>query len=278
MGGGYSPPNRVHGVGFRAGKLTAGDDTWLASCRVDGDELVVESCRSASDALGVRAAREAAVPAVTRFVAGLDGDAAVGFDFPFGLPRHIVVDRPWEGFLFEFPNWFASADDMRERCRMHAELVSGGEKLLLLRATDRPLSAVSPYDERLATETFHGIRDVLRPLVTTGQAVAVPIQEPDPDCPSLLETYPAGTLDTMSLSPPASASDPEESAARRERIVARLADAGVRPTDEVREAMHRSDDALSAVLVAFAAYRNTLDGGAIRTDDEEHVHEGYIYV
>lgn len=278
MGGGYEPPGEVYGVGFRATEASAGTDSWIASCRVDDGGLRVESCRTVADELDVDSRREAAVPALTQFVAGLGGGAAVGLDFPFGLPRRIVLDGSWEEFLYEFPHWFASAAEMRERCTLYAELVSRGREELLLRSTDQPLSAISPYDERIANETFHGIRDVLRPLVTTGRAVAVPIQEPDPDRPSLLEVYPAGTLDTMSLSPPSVESDPEVRDTCRDAIVSHLVDDGVELSEGVRDTVHGDDDALSAVVVAFATYRNTLDAGAIRTADEGHVHEGYIYV
>ncbi|MFC6724346.1 hypothetical protein ACFQE1_08170 [Halobium palmae] len=278
MGGGYEPPEEVYGVGFRATEESAGSESWITSCRADDGALRVESCRTIADEFDVDPRREAAVPALTRFVGGVGGGAAVGLDFPFGVPRRIVLDGSWEEFLYEFPHWFASAAEMRERCTVYAELVSRGREELLLRSTDQPLSAISPYDERIATETFHGIRDVLRPLVTSGRAVAVPIQEPDPERPSLLEVYPAGTLDTMSLAPPGSEPDPEGRDTCRDVIVSRLVDAGVELSDEVRDVVYEDDDALLAVVVAFATYRNTLDAGGIRTADEGHAHEGYIYV
>jgi hypothetical protein len=60
--------------------------------------------------------------------------------------------------------------------------------------------------------------------------------------------------------------------------VSALADAGVRIDDGPRGRAAASDRALAAVLVASAACRNSRERDAVRTDNEEHRCEGYIYV
>ncbi len=280
MGDTYRPPRRALGVDFSGANTNAGRKIWITETVAEDDCLRIESCRPATEAFDTRPERQHAVPALTAHLAELGGDWVVGLDFPFGLPRAIVPKRPWLDFLMSFPDWFSDPNDMRSRCQMHAELVSGGRKSKLCRATELPLGALSPYDVRLKKQTFYGLRDLIRPLVLTHTARVVPMQSPDSSMPTLLETYPAGTLDLLDLTPAGYKSTDASARDRRAENLDGLIEEGIDIDDGTAERIldDTAGDALDSVVAAFAAFRNTRDQSNLRTEDDRHVAEGYIYV
>lgn len=285
----FEPPTRVYGVDF-SGAQDAGRNIWLAEAVVtaetdggdvfDGEGLRVVDCRPATEWFDGPADREAVLPALTAFLGGLGGGVAVGLDFPFGLPAPLVGVDDWETFLHRFPGCFSSPDELRRRCSERAELLGDDGKTKLFRATDEPLSALSPYDLRLQAQTFYGIRDVLRPLVTSDAVRVHPMQRPAPDKVSLLEVYPAGVLDELGLHHTKYKDGSDAGRERREEIVAGLGDAGVAIDDDVRNRAIADDggDALDALVAAVGTYRNTRDPNTLYTTDECRAIEGHIYV
>jgi hypothetical protein len=287
----FEPPARVYGVDF-SGAEDAGHALWLAEGIVDGaacdggdvfdgDGFRIVDCRPATEWFDQSADREESHRALTAFLGGLGGGAAVGLDFPFGLPAPLVGVDNWETFLHQFPGSFSSPEELRRRCTERAELLGdGGQKTKLFRATDEPLSALSPYDLRLQAQTFYGIRDVLRPLVATDLVRVHPMQRPHPEKPSLLEVYPAGVLDDLGLLNTKYKEASESGRARREEILAGLHDSGVVVDDDVWTRVVEDDggDALDAVAAAVGTYRNTRDPHTLSTTDECPTIEGYIYV
>lgn len=160
---------------------------------------------------------------------------------------------------------------------MHAGLVSGN-RTNILRETDEPLGALSPYDRRLQDRTFYGIRDVLRPLVTTELAAAQPMMEPSLAQPSLIETYPAGTLAELELHAVDYGGDSERAQRRRAENLDSLEERGVELPSNVRSRVTAAGgNALDSVVAAFVAYRNAAN--QIRTSwvPEREV-EGHIHV
>lgn len=272
-------PPRVFGVDF-SGSADAGRNIWVTECVVD-DGLRVVDCQSASDRFGVAVDREDVLPALTSFVAGLNEDSVVGFDFPFGLPASLVPVDEWSRFLVRFPDWFDSPDDLRERCQLHAELVEDETaESTRLRETDEGYDALSPYNFMIASQTFYGIRDVLRPLVVTDSATVRPMCEPNTDTPIVIEAYPAATLDELGLQRTKYKKATDESRAHRVDNMQGLVDEGVEIPENVRElAVEDSDgDALDSILAAFATYRNSVRGELDRELTERQRVEGYIYV
>lgn len=286
----FEPPTRVYGVNF-SGAEDAGHSIWVAEGAVDdvevdaneeltGRGLHIVDCRPAVEWFDESPERETILPALVAFLGELGGGVAVGLDFPFGLPSQLVNVEAWETFLYRFPGCFSSPDDLRQRCTERAELLDSDEKSKLFRATDKPLSALSPYDLRLQSQTFYGIRDVLRPLVTSNSVRVHPMQRPSPEKPSLLEVYPAGVLDELGLHHTKYKDGTEEGRTRRTDIVSGLADAGVAIDHDVRERVIADDDgdALDAIVAAVGTYRNTRDPSTLYTTDESRAIEGYIYV
>ena len=297
----FSPPSRVYGVDF-SGAQDAGRNIWLAEGTIDDggradadedadtagdptgtvdcDDLRIHDCRPATEWFDLPAARNQILPALTAFLGGLPAGTAVGLDFPFGLPSPLVGVDNWETFLVDFPSIYSSPEELRTRCTERAGLVGDGEKTKLFRATDEPMAALSPYDIRLQSQTFYGIRDVLRPLVTAGRVRVHPMQSPSADKPSLLEVYPAGTLDDLGLHHTKYKDGSEAGRERREEILDGLADHGITIADDVRKRALEDDggDALDAVVATVGTYRNTRGSANLTTADELTAIEGYIYV
>jgi hypothetical protein len=272
----YEPPARVYGVDFSANRERAGEKIWVARAELEDGPRVVD-CGPAVDYLDVGRQRAAAIPALTEWLAGLD-DAAVGMDFPFGLPGEVVAADDWPAFLRRLPGWADDPSDLARACESRAEL--DGDAVEVLRETEAPLGAMCPYNRRLRAQTFYGLRDVLRPLVLADAARAVPMQDPAPGRPTLLEVYPAGTFDRLGANDHRYEGDGDGAHEKRAANLDALADAGVVVAEEVREAALADDDgdALDAVVAAVAAHEHARDLADLQTDDPTRLVEGHIYV
>lgn len=274
----YEPPRRVFGIDFSAERRRAGDHIWIADCVVEEPALSVVDCRPATDRFDVDCARKHAVPALTRFLGSLSGECVAGLDFPFALPDEVVAAETWPEFLRQLPSWADDPMDLARESEARASL--DGPATELIRATEDPLGALSPYNERLRAETFYGIRDVLRPLVLADAARALPMQVRSPDHPSLLEVYPAGTLERFQAQHMRYKEDGDQARDRRIENVEALEERGVEFTDEIRERVvdDTSGDALDAVVAAVSAFEHTRDPSDLQTSDGARRLEGHIYV
>lgn len=277
---GYRPPTRVFGVDF-SGAKDAGEKVWVAE--IDASERPrLVSVGPATERFDVDPARGATHRRLTRWAASLDGDAAVGFDFPFALPESVVSAPDWEAFLRQFPGQFASPAELQRRCQSRGELTDD-DRVQHVRATEASVGALSPYNRRLRSQTFYGIRDVLRPLVHTDAVRVVPMQPLSPTRPTVLETYPAAALDSLDGETYRHGYK-ESSDDGRERRGANLdaleAEGALTLTEDVREALlhDTGGDGLDAVLAAFATWRNTADPANLGIDDGQYETEGHIYV
>ena len=269
-------PERIYGVDF-GDDFESGDSIWISEATVD-DDLRVLDCRSASEWFGISDDRALVLGSLTSFLASIPDSSVAGLNFPFGLPDNLVPVDDWVTLLARFPDWFTSPEDLRRRCLMHAELVTGN-RTSLLRETDEPLGALSPYDERLQDRTFYGIRDVLRPLVTTELVAVQPMMEPETARPSIIETYPAGTLEELELHMATYKDDTERAERHRTENLDGLEAHGVTFPSEVRSRVlsDSGGNALDSVVAAFAAYRNTVSGLQTSWVADREV-EGHIYV
>jgi len=271
----------IHGVDF-SGARDAGDKVWIASAVVEGG-LHIERCRSVADVLGT-AKRVPTFEYLRDFLAS-EHRAVVGLDFSFGVPRAVTGADTWGEFLreFSFENSEAMVDTYVARTRERTD----GERTYLKRATDTETGASSPYGFVVASQTFYGIGDVLRPLVLDDRVSVLPMDGPDArdDRPWLCEIYPAATLRDLGLPDEKYKNDEKYPGAhsRRERIVAGLREAGVTVADEEiakRAIADSGGDALDSVVAAFAVFRALRDGRLTATNDPlgERVPEGHIYV
>jgi hypothetical protein len=268
---------RVYGVDF-SGARDAGNRIWIASGLVEKDTLRIEACYRARELPGSARDRGRCLEALRCFMAEEKG-AAFGFDFPFGLPRELVAQDSWQGFVLSFPEFYASPEALRRFCREAA----GGRELK--RGTDQESNTpFSPYNLHLYRQTYYGIRDVLHPLVRDRLACVLPMQPARPGRPWVLEICPASTLKREGLYRyrpyKGGAGAPRTNRAiilDRLQAVAPLSI----PQQAVRSAIleDRGGDALDSVVAALAVLR-ALRGSSLRTVEGSVAHtvEGYVYV
>lgn len=185
---------RVIGIDF-SGAEKAGDAIWIAEAYIDGERVRIERCGPAADLAGSGSERARCLPALVTFIAGQQS-AIVGCDFPFSLPERLMDGVGWRAFALGLETRFPGADEFLRDCRRRA---NGRE---IRRACDHesrvPFAA---YNLRIYRQTYHGIRDVLAPLLRMSGAVVLPMETPRPDRPWVIETCPASTLKHAGLYP-----------------------------------------------------------------------------
>ena len=261
---------RILGVDF-SGANYAGDAIWVTEVASTPDGLVVADCYRGTDRWG-RDRNVAYAGLVDRI-----RDPAVkaaGLDVPFSLPRVVLEDRcggDWPGFL----DWVAgdatpsSPAGFSESCRESAEAATGRRDVR--RETDYRRGALCPYTNRVRSMTFHGARDVLRPLADDSRTAVVPMQSAD--CETVVcEVYPAATWGRVGGYREGYKNVPG-ARERRVRTLDRLLDAGV-TVAAACESYVESHDALDSLAAAVAAHR----AAASRPTPVGPVAEGHIYV
>jgi len=280
----------AYGVDFSAAAESAGRNTWIASGTVADGALSVDRVRRATDTLDVGAAREATLPALADWITGRGADAVVGLDFPLGLPA-FVVDATgagsWPAFVDGFPENLVAAggveagndpvDAFADACR---RLTPDGRGTFAKRATDGRHGAQSPYNFIVDTITFHGIAEVVRRL--RGDARFEPMGAGKPAGPTVVETYPAGTLDRLGLDRDGYKGGSAAETERRRRNLAGLRDV---PSVVVADAVVETavddggGDAHDAVVACVAAFRAARTGFEVDADVSAAAEtEGWIYV
>lgn len=309
---GSGESSRVYGVDFSAAATDAGTKTWIASGTVDADGglLVTDVAPLVEFADLEEASRETSLSALAGWIRGLGDDAAVGLDFPFGLPRFIVEatgNDSWRSVIRGFPESIGvdgdggangergdaeAADPVRafaERCVELTEV--HGDGTYDKRETDRVVGARSPYGFIADTIAFYGMRDVLGAIVDDVRFAPMDLEgrarrSGTPSVPTVVETYPAAILDRRGLHRTNYKGGSDAETTRRRRNVEGLA-----ATDEVRykraapvietavdDENGDAADALAACVGAFAARRNDYGTETGDFDDPTAVHlEGYIY-
>lgn len=180
-------PARIIGIDF-SGARDAGRLIWIAEGVRAGGSLRLAACLSASELPLSGPDRATALAALVRHLANL-GDAAVGIDVPFGLPAPLIGAGDWLDFIRGFAARWTDAAAFRFHCRDFA-----GGRELRRRCDDEARTPFCPYNLRLHRQTWHGIAEVIAPLVLAGHATAPPMQQAAPGRPLLLETCPASFL------------------------------------------------------------------------------------
>jgi hypothetical protein len=267
---------QITGVDF-SGSADPGEDIWLTTGEWDGERLQVTDARSAREAFDV-SGRRSILSGLCDF---LSQGGVTGLDFSFGLPRAILPEP--------VDSWVASLDWVSEcgyadaleaqtdwKNRARASNVNGVE---LKRATDRPVGASSPYSFITRYQTFHGVRDVLRPLVSAGSVAVQPMLSGSNA--TVLEIYPAGTLRALDLPDTKYKDDASypDGPAKREVILNGLIQWGAEVPSPIREQLldDPGGDALDSLVGAIAAARAVADGFETETERYDPL-EGYIYV
>lgn len=262
----------LHGADF-SGAADAGRKIWIASGVPEGGRLHIAACRPALALPGGGPQRAAALKALRDFIAQA-GDAAFGLDFPFAIPQALMGVARWADFALAFAERYPNARAFREACLAAAD----GRELRRGVAAAREAPFAS-YNWRLYRQTYHGIRDVLAPLVAADRVCVLPMQEPLPGRPWLLEVCPAVTLKRLGLYKRYKGRTAEHQAARA-AILAGLVAQGVVVAEELRPAIlgDAGGDALDAVVAALATWRAARDPNAGRpAGSPSYRLEGHIY-
>lgn len=242
-------PPRILGLDF-SGAAQAGRHIWLTWAGPRGSYLQVTRCLPAADLPGGGPEREQALAALVAHLRG-SGSFVAGCDFPFGLHVSLVPEADFAAFLRAFPGRYPDAANFLAACRF-----AGRERALKRDCDLEARTPFAPHNLRVYRQTYHGIRDVLLPLVEGAGAVVVPLQTPVAGRPWLLETCPASALKRYGRYRPYKGRTPAHRAVRAS-LLAWLVAEGVRvPGGALRQ--HYLDDvngdALDSLIAAWIAW------------------------
>jgi hypothetical protein len=258
---------RIFGLDF-SGAANAGRRAWLAEGRPSPRGLEILSCRPIAELPGGAVDRATALAALRSFIAATP-HAVIGCDFPFSLPRGLIEVTSWTTFIAGFRH--ADALTFYGHCRR----LSGGREPK--RVTD--VESKTPwcaFNIRLYRQSYHGMAELLRPLVIQGQALVLPMQQPVQSLAWLIETCPASALKHFGWRGSYKGVDFE---AARRQILQRLSAAGLlAPLPRSLQQRVVGDvggDALDSIIAALATVRALGDIAAGGGDDDEL--EGRVY-
>jgi hypothetical protein len=239
---------RAIGVDF-SGARDAGRAIWIAEGAIRKSGLELVDCRPAAELPNGARPRAPALAALVAYL-GQQTDAVIGCDFPVGLPKILVEEADWPGFLMQFAKRHTNAEAFRADCRKRSEHE-------LRRPTD--IEAKTPFcawNLRLYRQTYHGIADLLAPLVAAGRATVGPMQPPAEGRAWILETCPASVLKRLGLYRSYKGRAATQVRNRR-AILDALVEHGAlaAPARKLRAALvaDPGGDALDAVIAALAA-------------------------
>jgi len=274
----------VFGVDFSGAKL-AGTAIWIAHARPIGSKLRLVSLQRLADLAGT-AERAVALRYLVEMIRR-SVDALWGMDFPFGLPIEIYdSDCLWRGQLAHVSECGLDAYNFGLWCCERAREV--GKTLHIRRATDG--EARTPFDcyhYRIIYQTFHGMRDVLLPLVGGRGTAVLPFEYAKLRSArrAIVEACPSSTLKRMGV-PHQNYKQPAGGALSAKRRRTRLTilaamSREIEISDSQRRIIMRNPggDALDAVIAAvgtFAAWREA-DHAVIARHPRYRL-EGKLYV
>lgn len=278
-------PRTIVGIDFSGAKL-AGANIWLAEAIPSdvGARLRLKSLNSLAALCGT-SDREPSLAWLVDHIASASG-SLIAADFPFGLPIEVVPGHAdWASQLNEVSRWTGTASELGLEFVRRARLL--GEKMHIRRTTDS--ESRTPFDcyhYRIIYQTFHGMRDLLRPLATSPRVAILPFQYARVKTADtvVLEACPSSTLKRLTL-PHQNYKQPAGGpllAKRRRTRQAILA--GLRPLIELTDRHVRTimrnpgGDALDAVIAAVGGWYawHHVDHRAIASHDR-YPQEGYVY-
>jgi hypothetical protein len=249
----------VFGVDFSGARL-AGRTTWVARLEVLGGgpcRLVELACL---ERLCGTAERGPALAHLVGLIRASEG-ALWALDFPFGFPVEVMEPgAAWPAQLEFLHSWGDDAYGAGLECLRRARALGGPNHIR--RLTDHEARATfDAYHYRIVYQTFHGMRDVLGPLVSAPRTAVLPFQYRRLRRARrvLVEACPTSTLKRLGL-PHQNYKQPEGGPLTRKRlrtrraILAGLAGQVLIDGGQRRVIMRDGGgDALDAVLAAVGA-------------------------
>ncbi|WP_094226673.1 hypothetical protein [Methanolobus psychrotolerans] len=264
---------RIYGVDF-SGAKDAGRKIWISECVAEGDALFLLNCYPAYDLVpGKFKDRELCLSALCDLIVS-SRNSVFGMDFPFSLPEQLMSGKDWYSFVSDFPCEYHSADEFRKAMQ------AAGGNTELKRLTDVEVKApFSVYNLWVFKQTYHGICDVVRPLVMAGKVCVLPMQKPLNDKPWLMEICPASTLKSEGLYITYKGRSEKEKKTR-EHILDEMLCKGITIPEILREEIiHNKDgDALDSFIAAYATFRSVRKlGDIVGNLPDIYLREGYTF-
>ncbi|MEM6314244.1 MAG: DUF429 domain-containing protein [Planctomycetota bacterium] len=269
---------QVVGVDFSGGKH-AGRAIWLATADV-GERLKLRKLQRLETIAGTPDRAPALACLVDTIAASTH--TLWGIDFPFGLPIEMYPDG-WPTQLDAVAQWTEGAKDFGRM--LYQRSLDEQGRGHVRRTTD--LLTKTPFDcyhYRIIYQTFHGMRDVLRPLRTKPATAILPFTNPRNPKRIVVETCPSSTLKRLSLphqnykQPGGKPVDDKRHTTRR-TIFTGLKNLIDIPPHHRRKAMQDpGGDALDAIIAAVGTWHawQTADHQQI-AKHERASREGWIY-
>lgn len=261
----------VCGVDF-SGAAQAGHTTWVARCAVatraeraaGGPALRLAALDPLAELAGT-AEREPALAHLVALVRASRG-TLWAVDACFGLPEAVLdalytPGARWPRLVREVAAWEGGAYAYGLAALAAARALGG--PMHIRRAADAEARApFDPYHYRIIYQTFHGIRDVARPLARTPGTAVLPFQYGRLAGARrvVLEACPASTLKRMALphqgykQPAGGALTAARRRTRRAILAGLAAHVALPEADRRRILRDPGGDALDAVLAAVGAW------------------------
>jgi len=282
----------IFGVDFSGAKL-AGRNTWIARVDLPSPIRTAKPVLVALDPLERLAGVAEREPALARLVALIkESESALwAMDFPFAMPVEVMRPRhacSWRDQLDQMHRWRGGAYAMGVRCVERCR--AGHGKLHIRRLTDSvERTPFDCYHYRIIYQTYHGMRDVLRPLAADRGTAVLPfdyakLRGRAPAARAVIESCPGSTLKRLgwphqNYKQPTGGPLTHKRRTTRRRIVGLLCDHFDVP-DAHRRVMMRNPggDALDAALAALGAHLRfpVLDHKMIARHPR-FVREGFVY-
>ena len=168
----------VYGVDFSGARL-AGRNIWVARIEPQEIEPTLPPYRLAAlDCLETLCGTAERAPALAHLVGliAASDQALWALDFPFGLPIEVMEPGiAWRAQFDFLRAWGDDAYGAGVECLRRAEALGGPRHIR--RLTDTEASApFDCYHYRIIYQTFHGMRDVLGPLLRLKHTAILPFQ------------------------------------------------------------------------------------------------------
>lgn len=254
----------ILGIDF-SGAALAGRKIWVSRATLQNDILHFEELKRGAALPESDEERDVVFPALVKWIASFEG-ALCGMDFPFALSAESVGDN-WRSWLQmevvpcpDADTFRAHFPDERRHCDIQAK------------------TPLSPLNKRLYRQTFHGLRDVIWPLLQRG-ALALPFNAMHEGALCLLEICPASLLKKENLY----LSYKGQSAAQqanRELIWDEMQKRSSFQAPSAFREVATNDyegDALDAVLAAICTHRALQTGALQACYSEIEKREGCVY-
>ena len=265
-----SPYPDVVGIDF-SGAKNAGKHIWISTGTESSGTLQISNCEKASDFFAVRDDKHRVFRELVDWIDSLNG-ATIGIDFPFGVPEVIAEvvfgAKSWLKFV-NSSHWSAlTPDRFREQCVNFSKSE--------LRDTEAMHRADCPHSIRIYKQTFHGIRDVVKPLLQRGVSIAPIVNRGNT---TVLETYPAATLARENGLFAARYKSRESTRDRRKHnahALSNLSDLDISSIPPAKIVDDQRGDAMDSLVASLATFRASKNSSLFNISPQNPI-EGHIY-